>query len=78
MSDCTAEFLIEPFTEGDPGQHVKVGIAAMEAAGLSVAVGPFGNTVAGPVEEVVPAVARMLSDALDAGASRISVQVSTE
>lgn len=76
MVDCTAEFLIEPFTEGDPGPHVEYGITAMEAAGLDVSIGPFGSSVTGPIPVVTEAVAQMLTEAMAAGASRISVQVS--
>lgn len=73
---CSAEFLIEPFKEGEPGPHVEYGITAMEEAGLDVTIGPFGSSVSGPVPVVTEALARMLTEAMAAGASRISVQVS--
>lgn len=70
-----AEFLIEPFTEGEIGAHVKAGIDAVEATGCIVEMGPFGNTVSGERGEVGRALADMVDAAMDAGAERVSVTV---
>lgn len=71
----TAEFLVEPFREGEPGPHVRAAIDRLVADDLPVDVGPFGTTVGGEAAEVLPALARALGAALDAGASRITLHV---
>jgi predicted ATP-dependent Lon-type protease len=40
-------------------------------------VGPFGDTLTGESLAVVQAIATVLSDAFEAGATRVTVQVST-
>ena len=72
---CSAEFVIEPFVDGAPGSHVLDGIAAVEGHGLDVAIGPFGSTVSGSVDDVATAIADMLRVAMDGGADRILVHV---
>jgi uncharacterized protein YqgV (UPF0045/DUF77 family) len=52
-----AEFLVEPFREGALGPHVSSAIDAVESAGLSVDVGPFGSEVSGEADVVVEALA---------------------
>jgi uncharacterized protein YqgV (UPF0045/DUF77 family) len=71
-----AEFLIEPFEEGNPGPHVTKAIAAIEEKGLEVKVEAFGNIVVGATDEVASALAEMLKRALAEGAARVSIQVS--
>lgn len=71
--DVAAEFLIEPFSEGNPGAHVTAAVNAVTAAGLSVDVGPFGNTTSGDATLVLPAVHEALQAALAAGATRVSL-----
>lgn len=73
--NCRVEFFIQPFTEGAPGPHVTEGIEAVAAHGFEVEVGPFGNSITGPIEEVAPALASMLTRAISSGASRISINV---
>lgn len=75
MSDCTVEFVIEPFTEGSPGPHVVAGIEAMEQRGLVVTMGPFGSTVSGPVATVSSAISAMVDSAVKDGAKRVLVEV---
>jgi len=70
-----AEFTIEPFVDGDPGDHVLVGLDAVRAAGLEPEVGPFGSTVSGELTTVSDAMARMFEAATRAGATRVSVQL---
>jgi uncharacterized protein YqgV (UPF0045/DUF77 family) len=41
----------------------------------AVDVGPFGNTAEGSVDQVVAAVGDVLRRSLDAGATRVSLQV---
>lgn len=70
------EFLVEPFREGALGPHVTAAIAAVEAAGLGVDVGPFGSQVSGEASIALPALADALEAALDAGATRVTINVS--
>jgi uncharacterized protein YqgV (UPF0045/DUF77 family) len=70
-----AEFTIEPFVDGAPGPHVLAALDAVRTAGLTPDVGPFGTSVEGDTEQVCRALDRMLGEALAAGATRVSVQV---
>lgn len=70
-----AEFTIEPFVDGAPGPHVTAGIAAVRSSGLTPDVGPFGSSIEGEAALVHAALARMLDDAIAAGATRVSIQV---
>ena len=72
---CSAEFLVEPFEEGNPGPHVIAAVAAVEALGFEPVVGPFGTTIEGDPHLVMEAVRQLLDAATDAGASRVSIQV---
>ena len=73
------EFTVEPFAENTPGPHV---IAALDvaqrvaAASSTVEVGPFGTSVDGDREAVISLVEEVLRAAFDAGATRLSLQVS--
>jgi uncharacterized protein YqgV (UPF0045/DUF77 family) len=72
------EFTIEPFVEGRPGPHVTAAIAAAEARGLAVEIGPFGSSVVVELAEI-GAVIGVLSDAAMAnGATHVSVHVARE
>jgi uncharacterized protein YqgV (UPF0045/DUF77 family) len=75
MSQCTVDFVIEPFNEGAPGPHVMSGIKAIETSGLRVSMGPFGSTVSGTVDEVSGAFGAMVTAAAHDGANRILVEV---
>lgn len=69
------EFTVEPFVEGSPGPHVRAAVAAAEAAGLTVEFGPFGTAVSGDDDAVVGVVERIVRAAVDAGATRVSLQL---
>ena len=58
------------------GPHVTAAIDAIEAAGLTVDVGPFGSQVTGDVDLVLGALSNALRSAIDAGASRVNLNVS--
>ena len=75
--EAKAEFTIEPFTEGDPGPHVKEPIHLAEQSGLDVEVGPFGTTVIGDQEKVFELVSNLVKTAIENGASRVSLQVTS-
>ena len=70
------EFTVEPFVAGAPGPHVLAAVDAAAAHGLTIEFGPFGSTGVGDESTVVPAVEAAIRAALDAGATRVSVQVS--
>ncbi|MGW0941374.1 hypothetical protein ACWD4O_02315 [Streptomyces sp. NPDC002623] len=70
------EFTTEPFDLDEAPAHALAARAVIEAADLdAVDVGPFGNTVEGASDAVLAAVDALLRKSLDAGATRISLQV---
>jgi uncharacterized protein YqgV (UPF0045/DUF77 family) len=70
------EFTTEPFDLDEPPRHAVVGREVLEAAGLdAVDVGPFGNSAEGGTERVVAVVGDLLRRTLEAGATRVSLQV---
>ncbi|MGI9585784.1 MAG: thiamine-binding protein [Acidimicrobiia bacterium] len=77
MADYRAEFLIEPFTEGSLGPPVVAGIEAVRASGFEPEVGAFGTTIDGGAAAIADAMSALVSAALDAGATRVSIQVSS-
>ncbi|HSP27431.1 MAG TPA: thiamine-binding protein [Ilumatobacteraceae bacterium] len=72
------EFTIEPFVEGRPGPHVTAAIAAAEAHGLDVEVGPFGSSVVVDLDEVGTLLGALSDAALANGATHVSVHVARE
>jgi hypothetical protein len=70
------EFTTEPFDLDEAPQHALVAREVVQGAPLdSVDVGPFGNTAEGPADVVLRTVQALLHDSLDAGATRISLQL---
>ncbi|MEU6523987.1 hypothetical protein ABZ892_14470 [Streptomyces sp. NPDC046924] len=70
------EFTTEPFDLDETPAHAVVAREVVEAAELdSVDVGPFGNTAQGGADAVLTAVDALLRRSLEAGATRISLQV---
>ncbi|MGW1256210.1 hypothetical protein ACWD5Q_13805 [Streptomyces sp. NPDC002513] len=70
------EFTTEPFDLDEAPAHALVAREVVEAAELdTVDVGPFGNTAEGRADTVLTAVDALLRKALEAGATRISLQV---
>jgi uncharacterized protein YqgV (UPF0045/DUF77 family) len=70
------EFTTEPFDLDEAPAHAVVAREVVEAAELDeVDVGPFGNTAEGGAEAVLTAVDALLRRSLEAGATRISLQV---
>ena len=72
------EFTIEPFVEGRPGPHVTAAIAAAEARGLDVEVGPFGSSVTVDLADVGAVIAALTDAAMANGATHVSVHVARE
>jgi uncharacterized protein YqgV (UPF0045/DUF77 family) len=69
------EYTVEPFVEGAPGPHVRAALDAAGRDGLDVEFGPFGTTVSGGDDAVLSATPRIIQAALEAGATRVSMQI---
>jgi uncharacterized protein YqgV (UPF0045/DUF77 family) len=70
------EFTTEPFDLDEAPAHAVVARQVIEAAELdAVDVGPFGNTAEGGADAVLTAVDALLRRTLEAGATRVSLQV---
>jgi uncharacterized protein YqgV (UPF0045/DUF77 family) len=71
------EFTTEPF-HGEDGHlpaHVGAAAGALMTAGLAPDLGPLGTSVSGEAQGVVAAMAQAVQAALDAGATRVTMQV---
>lgn len=66
------EFTIEPFTDGSPGKHVTEAVAAVEALGVVVELGPFGSSCVVNTDAVGAVVSALMSAAYANGASHVS------
>ena len=75
MSGYRAEFMVEPFVEGSLGPPVLAAIDAVTELGFEPIVGAFGTTITGEPDDVVGALGGMLNAAMDAGATRVTVQI---
>ncbi|MEU2086091.1 hypothetical protein ABZ569_29985 [Streptomyces albus] len=76
MKRLRVEFTTEPFDLDEAPEHAVVARDVVQNAALdAVDVGPFGNTAEGPSEQVLAAVTELLRRSLDAGATRVSLQV---
>ncbi len=74
-----AEFTTEPFHgEGEPPAHARRAWDVVQAAGLVGDFGPLGTEIAGERDEVLDALREVMTVALDAGATRITLQLHTE
>ncbi|MEV6014583.1 MULTISPECIES: thiamine-binding protein [unclassified Streptomyces] len=70
------EFTTEPFDLDEAPRHALVAREVIEAAELdAVDVGPFGNTAEGGADTVLTAVDALLRQVLEAGATRVSLQL---
>ncbi|MER5911175.1 hypothetical protein ABT124_11865 [Streptomyces sp. NPDC001982] len=70
------EFTTEPFDLDEAPAHALAAREVIEAAELdAVDVGPFGNTAEGGADTMLSAVDALLRKSLEAGATRISLQV---
>jgi len=69
------EFLIEPFTEGTPGQHVKAAMSAFTDRGIAVELGPFASTAIGDLSQITDAISEAMQRAITAGATSMRVQL---
>ncbi|WP_406103256.1 hypothetical protein OG698_13400 [Streptomyces sp. NBC_01003] len=70
------EFTTEPFDLDEAPPHAVVARDVIQKAELdAVDVGPFGNTAEGDAGAVLGAVEALLRQTLEAGATRVSLQV---
>lgn len=69
------EFTVEPFVRGDPGPHVLAAVDAARDRGFAVDFGPFGTSVTADDTAILDALPAIVRAAVDAGASRVSIQV---
>ena len=70
------EFTTEPFDLDEAPAHARVAREVIQAGELdAVDVGPFGNTAEGGADAVLTAVDAVLRKTLEAGATRVSLQV---
>lgn len=70
------EFTTEPFDLEEAPAHAVAAREVIQQARLdAVDVGPFGNTAEGEADRVLAAVEALLRGSLEAGATRVSLQV---
>jgi uncharacterized protein YqgV (UPF0045/DUF77 family) len=69
------EFTVEPFEPGAPGPHVRAAEEAARTATGALSIGPFGTSVSGSDDAVLEAVAGVVRAAVEAGATRVTLQV---
>ncbi|MEZ5171202.1 MAG: thiamine-binding protein [Acidimicrobiia bacterium] len=70
-----AEFTIEPFITGDRGPHGEAALAVVRDSGLDYDDGPFGTSLTGEDAAVISTVEEVLAQAMDRGATRVSLQL---
>ncbi|MFV9671847.1 MAG: thiamine-binding protein [Acidimicrobiia bacterium] len=67
--------MVEPFVEGSIGPAVLAAIDAVAKHGFEPSIGAFGTTIEGATDEVVTALGDMLNAAMEAGSTRVTVQI---
>lgn len=74
-----AEFTTEPYRgEGTPPDHAQRAWEVIQDAGLPGEFGPLGTQFAGSVDEVLDTLRAVLGAAIEAGASRVTIQLTPE
>lgn len=73
MPVLQVEFTIEPFVEGRPGPHVTAAIAAAEACGVVVELGPFGSSCRIPLDRAGEVTGAIVDAAFANGATHVSM-----
>ena len=69
------EFTIEPFVEGQPGQHVMAPVDAVRARGFDVEFGPFGSECTTPTAQTPSVVAAIIEAAFANGATHVTIDI---
>ena len=77
MNRIRVEFTTEPFVIGRTPEHAKAAESAAVAAGLETEFGPFGTSATGERSDVMAALPGIIDAAIENGAARISLQVTT-
>jgi uncharacterized protein YqgV (UPF0045/DUF77 family) len=75
MARVRVEFTVEPFVDGQPGEHVLAAWRAVEARGAELSSGPFSSEAVIDGGDVDLVVGDLIRAALASGADRVSVQV---
>lgn len=76
--ELRAEFTTEPFRgEGEPPEHAVRAREAAAKAGLAVEFGPLGTTARGESGDLIDALPAIARAALDGGATRFTLQLSS-
>jgi uncharacterized protein YqgV (UPF0045/DUF77 family) len=74
-----AEFTTQPYRgEGTPPAHAQRAWEVIQDAGLEGEFGPLGTQFAGPADSVLDTLRAVLGAALDAGATRVTIQVTPD
>lgn len=76
MERIKVEFTVEPFVEGAPGAHVTESIAAVEALGITVEVGPFGSSFNVNGDDLGRALEALATTAYANGADHVIIDTS--
>ena len=69
------EFTIEPFTEGNPGPHVRAAVDAAEALGVEVEFGPFGSSCTVAQSQLHEVSGAVIAAAFAHGATHVNLHV---
>jgi uncharacterized protein YqgV (UPF0045/DUF77 family) len=77
MKRIRAEFTTEPFVVGSIPEHAKAAEAEAKRHGLTTDFGPFGTSASGERNSVMKAIPDILNAAIEAGAKRITLQITT-
>jgi hypothetical protein len=75
MSRVRLEFTVEPFVDGQPGEHVKAVWRAVEGRGYVLEHGPFSSEAVVSAGEAPSLIQEILRAALWGGATHVSFQV---
>lgn len=75
MPRVRIEFTVEPFVDGQPGDHVQAAWRAVEARGAELSAGPFSSEAVVPLADVDLMVGDLIRAALSSGADRVSLHV---
>jgi uncharacterized protein YqgV (UPF0045/DUF77 family) len=78
VDSLAVEFLVEPFAEGAPGDHVRAAMAAFERRGLPTELGPFSSVASGDPDAIAEAVADMVREAMAAGATSLRIHIAPD
>lgn len=75
MAQVKVEFTIEPWVDGDPPERVNLCVAAIQARGIDVEVGPFGTAFVASPDVASGALADVVSIAYSNGATHVSIDI---